>query len=68
MKFKSDTPNICLYCEFSSPLNDDGFVICKRRGVVTADHTCRHFFPDLIKMPVEITAIPQTPDDISNID
>ncbi|MDD6312636.1 MAG: hypothetical protein PUB08_04100 [Firmicutes bacterium] len=64
MKRTDDLPAICLYCEHSAPLDTEENVICEKKGVVASNYHCRRFFPDLLKMPVEVHALPRfEPDD-----
>ena len=44
-----DLDRICEKCEFSIAICDDFNVLCKRRGVVPAGHSCRRFVYDPLK-------------------
>ena len=61
----AEIDEICVYCEESAPLNDSDFVLCRKRGIVRAQHQlrqlqqlpqhrCRRFAYDPLKrMPAE---------------
>ncbi len=50
----AEIDEICVYCEESAPLNDSDFVLCRKRGIVRAQHRCRRFAYDPLKrMPAE---------------
>ena len=42
----AEIDEICVYCEESAPLNDSDFVLCRKRGIVRAQHRCRRFAYD----------------------
>ncbi len=46
----SDYEKSCVYCEHSIPLAVDSEVLCSKRGVVGANHRCRRFVFDPLKI------------------
>ena len=48
-KRKPDIDKICEKCEFSTPICDELNVLCMKRGVVPAGHSCRKFIYDPLK-------------------
>lgn len=45
----AETDQVCVYCEESSPLNNDDLVLCEKFGVVRASYRCRKFSYDPLK-------------------
>lgn len=43
------TENICAVCEMSEKLFDSDTMLCKIRGVVPKNHTCKKFAYDPLK-------------------
>lgn len=41
--FNKSVPPMCLYCRRSSPLSDELFCLCERRGVVSYDFHCKKY-------------------------
>lgn len=39
----------CVYCEHSTLLYDEDYVLCQRKGVVSSLHKCRKFVYDPLK-------------------
>ena len=48
-KNNDDLPNICLYCEYASPLHNDEEMLCRFKGVVSSEYVCRKFIYDPLK-------------------
>lgn len=48
MLFNKDIRHICALCENSVPL-DGETVLCRKKGPVSAEHTCRSFKYDPLK-------------------
>lgn len=48
-KYECDIEKVCAYCENASVLHDRDFMLCRRKGVVSAGHLCRHFSYDPLK-------------------
>lgn len=48
MLFRKKMPRSCLYCSYSTKLDEDN-MLCTRRGVVSADAQCRKFKYDPLK-------------------
>ena len=40
----------CCYCEYATPIRETTGYICKRKGVVSYNFTCRKFAFDPIKL------------------
>ena len=38
-----DIAEVCAYCEHAVPLLTDKEVLCRKNGVVSADHHCKKF-------------------------
>ena len=49
LQSNNELPKICKYCEFSVPLIDEGFSLCRKIGMVKLDHTCRKYIFDPLK-------------------
>lgn len=47
--FSDDIRPNCAYCENSSKLQDSSFVLCKDKGVVAVDYSCKKFVYDPLK-------------------
>lgn len=48
-KNKPEIDKVCAYCELALPLQDRDFMLCSKRGVVSAGHHCRYFSYDPLK-------------------
>lgn len=48
-KKESDYRKVCLLCENATVLPQGNEVLCKFKGVVSEDHTCRKFTYDPLK-------------------
>ena len=60
MLFRKDIENRCAYCALSGKIDDEQ-VICRRRGIVDAASSCRHFSYDPLKrVPPKRRAVPLT--------
>ncbi|MBQ7714760.1 MAG: hypothetical protein IJT70_02700 [Clostridia bacterium] len=44
-----DLERMCAYCEYSESLVDKDVFLCRRKGIVPADHICRKFVYDALK-------------------
>ena len=44
-----DISEVCAYCEHAVPLLTDHEVLCRKNGIVSADHHCKKFSYDLLK-------------------
>lgn len=53
---------ICAYCEHATLLGDSGACVCKKRGVVRADGSCRRFRQDLLKVKPLLPLLPDGED------
>lgn len=42
MLFRKKIARSCTYCEYGAAMEDDQ-ILCTKRGVVSADHSCRKF-------------------------
>jgi len=47
--FSDDISPNCAYCENATKLQDNNFVLCKDKGVVACDHSCKKFVYDPLK-------------------
>ena len=65
-KKEADYRKVCLYCENASPLPNSDEVICKTKGVVSEDYSCRKFLYDPLKrIPNQAPKLPSIdPDDL----
>ena len=54
---------ICAYCEHATLLSGADACVCKRKGVVRANGTCRRFRPDLLKVRPHLPLLPEESDD-----
>lgn len=48
-KNDNEYAKICLFCEKATKLSGDDNMLCKIKGVVAEDHTCRKFVYDHLK-------------------
>ena len=48
-RIKPEIDKACAYCECAAHLQDRDFMLCAKRGVVSAGHRCRHFSYDPLK-------------------
>ena len=48
-KKDTDYQRVCLFCENASVLPQGNEVLCRLRGVVSEDHSCRKFTYDPLK-------------------
>jgi len=46
----------CCYCEYASPIRETTGYICKRKGVVSYNFTCKKFAFDPIKLSPALPA------------
>ncbi|MFI3226182.1 MAG: hypothetical protein R3Y09_02120 [Clostridia bacterium] len=46
---RNDEEKLCVYCTFSSDVLDNNNVLCKKRGMVAKNHTCRKYKYDPLK-------------------
>jgi len=51
---------ICAYCEHATVIADSGVCVCKRKGAVRADGTCRRFREDLLKVKPHLPLLPDS--------
>lgn len=58
MLFRKKMPRSCMYCSFSTRLNEDQ-MLCTKRGVVAAEGECRKFRYDPFK---RVPPRPKAPD------
>lgn len=49
LKRNIDCQRVCLFCENASLLPGGNDVLCKHRGIVSEDHSCRKFTYDPLK-------------------
>lgn len=47
--FKDDIEPRCAYCEFGKISGDRKSILCRRRGIMTGDYSCRSFVYDPLK-------------------
>ena len=47
--FSSDITVSCALCEYANHLQDVNFVLCSKKGVVSADFSCKKFSYDPLK-------------------
>ena len=47
--FDKDISPACKYCATGKAVEDDGVIICYKKGMVSADYSCRHYKYDPIK-------------------
>lgn len=51
MLFRKKLDRYCTYCQFAGKIGENT-MICKKYGVVPADHHCRHFrYDPLMRVP-----------------
>ena len=43
MIFSKEIEKICAYCEFGKPIFGTDDIICPKKGLVRADHSCKKF-------------------------
>lgn len=48
-KSELEFERICAVCETAVPIEDDDFVLCSKKGIVSAKGHCRKFVYDLLK-------------------
>lgn len=54
-----DIAKKCAFCEYASKTLDEEKMICKKKGIVHADYSCRSFRYDLIKRtPKRMPSLP----------
>lgn len=54
-----DISKKCAFCEFASKTLDEAKMICKKKGVVHSDYSCRAFRYDLMKrIPKRLPKMP----------
>ncbi len=53
---------ICAYCEYATLIGDSGACICKKKGAVRADSSCRRFKEDLLKVKPHLPTLPDSDD------
>ncbi|MBP0981455.1 MAG: hypothetical protein J5968_04550 [Oscillospiraceae bacterium] len=46
--FKTDIEPSCAYCEFGSLSQDKSAILCPKKGIVSADFSCKKFVYDPI--------------------
>ncbi len=49
MKNTAEYEKMCVYCEHASAIHDNSYVLCAKKGVVLATHSCRKFIYDPMK-------------------
>lgn len=55
-----DIAKKCAFCEYASDTLSPDRMICKKKGVVSADYYCRAFVYDLMKRrPKRMPSLPQ---------
>lgn len=57
MLFRKDIERYCTYCEHSRPLNEEQ-LLCKKKGIVVPNYSCRHFTYDPLKRTPPQAAVP----------
>lgn len=55
--------HICAYCEYATLLSGADVCVCKKKGAVRANGTCRRFRPDLLKLQPHLPLLPEESDD-----
>lgn len=50
--------NYCAFCEHASTLHGDDFVLCEKKGVVSATWVCRKFIYDPLKRKPALGKMP----------
>ena len=56
---RSELENVCAFCERAEPLIDKRYVLCEKKGVVTAGGHCGRFIYDALKHdPPKSNALP----------
>ncbi|MBR6793869.1 MAG: hypothetical protein IKM48_05885 [Clostridia bacterium] len=59
MIFSTEIEKICAYCEHGKPICGTDDIICPKKGIVRADHSCKKFlYSPLRRTPPK----PFTPD------
>ncbi len=51
---------ICAYCEYATVIADSGVCVCKKKGAVRADGSCRRFREDLLKVSPRLPLLPDS--------
>ncbi|MBQ2765466.1 MAG: hypothetical protein IJF48_00580 [Clostridia bacterium] len=49
MKKNSDTPKICELCRFAEAISGTEDMLCKHKGAVNKEYSCRKFIYDPLK-------------------
>jgi len=49
MIFGKNVEQACVYCVFAKDINDENFMLCKKKGVVESSYKCRKFVYDPLK-------------------
>ncbi len=49
---------VCEYCEYASPIQITGNMLCEKKGIVSCDYACLHFSYDPLK---RVPAVIRTP-------
>ena len=58
---------ICAYCEYATVIADSGVCVCKKKGAVRADGSCRRFKEDLLKVKPHLPLLPDSDGAIETI-
>ena len=65
--FSAEITQSCALCEYANHLQDVNYVLCSKKGVVSADFCCKKFCYDPLKrQPKRIRVLGEySPDDFS---
>lgn len=56
-----DVSKICATCKFGKPLSSMNDIICEKYGLVSQNHTCRHYdYNRLMKRPLKKRSVKTT--------
>ncbi len=70
MIFSKEIEKICAYCEYGKSIHGTDDIICPKKGLVRADHSCKKFLysplrrtpPKPVELDFNILNIPQLDD------
>lgn len=70
MIFSKEIEKICAYCEYGKSIHGTDDIICSKKGLVRADHSCKKFLysplrrtpPKPVELDFNILNIPQLDD------
>jgi len=46
---QNEIPKVCCFCEYASLINDEEYVLCSHKGIVSHEYRCRKYVYDPLK-------------------